>query len=302
MVGCKVYTLVGLCLCVLYPSWVQAQQTGVSAVQQEGLLRRVQQEGLSRRVQQVSISRRAQQELEEKEPLQQSVLQFDSVDARFPQLAQEDAPYPVRYTFTNRGSEAVRIERVTVSCGCLSVDIPERLIPAGGKGSITVAFHPKGYTGQVYRQAWVYTSLSAEQPTQRLSLTGQVLPPADRWYRYPHRLGLLRTRQQEITFRPTAGQRKLVESLVCVNSGDTPLLLSADGLPPYLTFATSQPILSPSEEADLLFTLHLDQLPPEVRRQGTRIEVTLQGATAPGTTAPGTSSEPRLNVIIIPFE
>lgn len=76
-----------------------------------------------------SISRSAIEKLADPEPIGQQVMQFDRPDATFPTLEETDASYVLEYVFANRGGKPLTIDRVTVSCGCLSAE---------AQGTITV--------------------------------------------------------------------------------------------------------------------------------------------------------------------
>lgn len=223
-----------------------------------------------------SVSRSAMEKLADPEPIAQQVMLFDEPDAVFPTLEETDAPYMLEYAFANKGDKPLTIDRVTVSCGCLLAEYDERPIPAGGRGSIRISFNPKGYSGTIYRQAFVYTSLSEELPTARLTLTGEVAPSKDPWRGYSHHLGVLRARQNTVIFNVKDRTRKVVEVIACGNSGDRPLTLSAKGLPDYLTFKTNHAVIKPGEEADLIFLLDGTLLPAEA--QGTiAVDAVIEG-------------------------
>ncbi|WP_303207649.1 DUF1573 domain-containing protein [Bacteroides oleiciplenus] len=207
------------------------------------------------------ISRHTIEEQLETEPVQQSVLQFNVADAQFRKLSEDDEPVTLEYSYVNTGDKPLAISKVTASCGCIAVEYDRQPIPAGGKGSILVSFNPKGYSGVIYRQIFVYTPLSAERPTVRLTLSGEVAPSTDPWRSYPYRLGVLRARQQSVSFRVTNRSGKMAEVIACANSSDAPLSLSVENLPSYLTFRTSSPVIDAGKEADLIFLFDGSKLP-----------------------------------------
>lgn len=211
------------------------------------------------------ISRRAAEELYEEEPLKQSVFRFDKTDAFFPKLEETDAPYTLTYHYVNLSDKAITIDKVTVSCGCMEARYSRQPIPAGGKGSIQIAFNPYDYSGKVYRQAFVYTSLSSKRPTARLTLSGEVAPSKDSWRGYPHHLGTLRTKQKTVNFKITNRKDKIAEVIACGNGGNQPFNLSASELPPYLKFYTQPSVIKPGEEADLIFQLDVSLFPKETK-------------------------------------
>lgn len=211
------------------------------------------------------ISLRATEKLYEEEPLKQSVLQFDKTDVVFPKIKETDVPYTLTYNYVNQSDKAITIDKVTVSCGCMEAKYDKILVPAGDKGSIKIAFNPHGYSGKVYRQAFVYTSLSAERPTARLTLSGEVVPSKNPWRGYPYHLGTLRTKQKTVNFKVTNRKNKIAEVIACGNGGNQPLNLLVRELPPYLKFYTQPSVIKPGEEADLIFQLDVLQLPKETK-------------------------------------
>lgn len=229
------------------------------------------------------ISRRVLLEQTEKETVEQSVMRFEKADAVFPTLEETDAPYTLEYPFVNRGREAITIRKVTVSCGCMAADYAAAPIPPGGRGSVKITFNPKGYSGDIYRQAFVYTSLSDELPTARLTLTGKVAPSKDPWRSYPYRLGALRARQKSVTFKVNARVRKLAEVIACGNSGNTPLTLVAKGLPGYMEFYSEHPVISPGETTDLIFVYDAAKLPEGMPKGRQSVPVTIEGVGEAGT-------------------
>lgn len=242
------------------------------------------------------ISRRVLMEHVEKESMEQSVVQFDEADAVFPTLEETDAPYTLEYTFVNKGREPVSIRKVTVSCGCMAAEYTTVPVPAGGSGSVKIAFNPKGYSGTVYRQAFVYTSLSEELPTARLTLTGKVAPSKNPWRSYPYRLGALRARQKSVLFKVNARTKTLAEVIACGNSGSTPLELSAKGLPDYLKFYTERPVINPGEVADLIFVYDGTKRSGSVVNNRCSIPVTIEG------TGEEEGTSDRIITVIIQFD
>ena len=80
----------------------------------------------------------------------------------------------VNYTFkfTNNGTEDLKIQSTSASCGCTVPKHTKEAIPPGGRGEIVVRFDSKGKSGQ---QSPVITVVANTNPRQtRLSLRGLV--------------------------------------------------------------------------------------------------------------------------------
>lgn len=80
----------------------------------------------------------------------------------------------VNYTFkfTNNGTDDLRIQSTSASCGCTVPNHTKEPIPPGGTGEVVVRFDSKGKSGQ---QSPVITVVANTNPKQvRLSLRGFV--------------------------------------------------------------------------------------------------------------------------------
>lgn len=121
---------------------------------------------------QITVSRSAKQRLngQEKDSNQQSGLYFEHTDVQFPLLEENSEPYVAYYSYINRATTSIRITRVEASCGCMDVSYDSKPVLPGGKGTIQVTFKPKGYSGTIYREIFVYTTQSDEVPSACLGL------------------------------------------------------------------------------------------------------------------------------------
>lgn len=230
---------------------------------------------------QITISHSARQRLDrpEMDTKQQSGLCFEHTNVQFPLLEENSEPYVAYYPYTNRDTTSIRITRVEASCGCIDVDYDTKPISPKGKGKIQVTFKPKGYSGTIYREIFVYTTQSDEVPSACLELNGTIKPSDDPWHTYQHHLGIIRARQSTVTFRiPKEYKGKLAEAIACGNSGTTTLKIAAEKLPPYLTFRTQPAEMSPGAEADLIFVLDCNKLPNLAKKDTISLPITLAGA------------------------
>jgi len=78
------------------------------------------------------------------------------------------------YRFTNVGNEELVIRDVKASCGCTIPEWDKRPIPAGEKGSITVAFDSKGKPGN--QSKTVTITANTNPPTTMLTFRAMVMP------------------------------------------------------------------------------------------------------------------------------
>ena len=143
------------------------------------------------------------------------------------------------------------------SSGCTYGDI----LP-GETRTISLTYHPKNHPGTIDTNAFVYLSFSDKTPVARLTLVGNVVPGADEWARYPYAMGKLRLKQNQMKFSEVGGGSQSSERILCGNSGDKPLRLSALIILirdfPYGTGSYSA-----GREADIVVTINASLIPAE---------------------------------------
>ncbi len=178
-------------------------------------------------------------------------MRFETERLEAGEIAEAAEPPSYRFVWHNEGRTPLVVTRVTTSCGCLTTAYDKRPVPAGGTGRLTATYHPRRHPGHFDRRIFVYTQLSERQPTAVLSLTGTVLPDADRSADYPVAAGSLRLRRGEVRFE---GDRVQTERIACCNAGERPRLLRADTLltPPCITLTGDPERLEPGAEGDLV--------------------------------------------------
>ena len=183
------------------------------------------------------------------------VLRFVKSTINVGHLTEDDAPRTYRFEFTNVGKEAVRITRVVTSCGCTGAIFDKTPIIVRGKGIIELRYNPKDQAGTLNGRTFVYTNLSDKNPTSVIALTGEVLPTSDRWTDYPKVMGVLRVKRKMMLFREVTTRTVQTERLVCVNSGNQPLRITAFSLPAYAVLHTEPEVIQPGQEADIVVSI-----------------------------------------------
>lgn len=188
------------------------------------------------------------------------VLQFERTSHDMGAMYETDSLYQMSFVFSNVSGKDVSITKITTSCGCVVADYPKNAIAPGENAEIDVMFNPKGMSGTVNTDVFVYTTLSDTKPTSRLCITGNIIA-LDEWDFLPHKIGTLRLKRKEVVFDIVNTGQKPSMCIVCANAGTTPLNLSASLLPPYATFATEPSVLEPGCEGDLVITIDGEKIP-----------------------------------------
>lgn len=188
------------------------------------------------------------------------ILHFDGVVRNIGTLTEDDAPVTCRFVCTNVSGGPVELERVRTTCGCLTADYRPGVLAAGENCEISLTYHPKNHPGTVDSNAFVYLAGPEKAPAARLTVLGNVLPGADEWERFPCFMGKLRLKRKAVEIRMESGE-KATERILCANSGDRPLRLSAQMIPEYATFRTEPEVLHPGSEGDIVITVEKALLP-----------------------------------------
>lgn len=191
------------------------------------------------------------------------ILRFDKNTLDIGTLTEDDAPQTYRFTGRNVSKEAVAITKVKTTCGCTTTQIPTGKILPGETCTIVLTYHPKNHPGTIDTNAFVYLSSSEMHPVARLTLTGNVVPGADEWARYPYAMGKLRLKQNRMEFQEVIAGKQPSERILCGNSGGKPLRLSALIIPKFATFRTEPEVIQPGSEADIVVTINASQIPTE---------------------------------------
>lgn len=192
-----------------------------------------------------------------------------------------DSPRTLVFPFENRGRDELIITRMSGSCGCTVPRYSTSPVQPGGRGEVSIVYNPHNQTGRIDRAVYVYTDASEIHPVVRLSVKGEIVP-ADRFRGYPVALGTLRVKRSEIDFGKIGPTSRRSERIMCVNSGDKPLTVSAmKGVTPgWVSVRTVPGTIAPGEEAELYVEIDGAGIP--ARTQGSvELRVVLDGISAP---------------------
>lgn len=191
----------------------------------------------------------------------EQILRFDKNILNIGTLTEDDALQTYRFNCTNVSKKTVVLTRVSTTCGCTVADVQTGSLLPGETRTIALTYNPKNHPGTIDADAFVYLSSSDKIPAARLTLTGNVLPSADEWARYPYAAGKLRMKQNRMEFNEVITGKRYSERILCGNSGDKPLKLSALIIPKFATFRTEPEVILPGSEADIVVTVDANLIP-----------------------------------------
>ncbi|MEG1585942.1 MAG: DUF1573 domain-containing protein [Bacteroidales bacterium] len=168
------------------------------------------------------------------------------------------------YSFINQSDKPIAIHKIVTTCGCTTAFFEERPYKPTERGEIKLTFDPHRKLGVICQQVFIYTSESGNKPAATLELTGEVVSENE-FADFATSIGNLRIKQHTPTLSGISRDKQSIERLLCANSGKQPLVLKVSELPEYVSFKTDPEIIAPGQEADMLFTIDGNKLPPDVK-------------------------------------
>lgn len=192
---------------------------------------------------------------------QNELLKFDRTLIDAGTMTEDDAPRTYIFTGRNVSRQTLHITQVKTTCGCTSSTVSIKELKPGTVFKVSITFTPNRYPGTINTGAFLYLREAAGTPAAKLVLTGKVLPGADVWARYPHKMGALRLKQSKVSISDVKPGTQPSARILCGNSGNKALRISSLLLPPYARLSTEPEVLQPGDEADLVITILADKIP-----------------------------------------
>lgn len=193
-------------------------------------------------------------------------LRFERATADLGTLREEDAPY-AGVSYSRTGATKRLPSSGSASGAGVSRPSGRRVAsPPEPKGAVELTYDPENHPGRIDVSAFVYVSGPDRKPAARLTFTGEVLPAANPWARFPHAMGALRLKQKGAEFRGLESGAKATERILCGNAGERPLRLSAELIPDFAAFRTEPETIPPGGEADIVITVDASEIPPARKR------------------------------------
>ena len=120
-----------------------------------------------------------------------------------------------QFTLKNEGEDKLIIESVYSSCACVSLELGEKEIPAGGETQLITIFDPYGYEGDVSKYLTIKSN-DPEHPEKKIDLTINVtrVPNPD-----------IKLSQQTFVLGNISGQEQSVLQFTITNTGDADLVI-----------------------------------------------------------------------------
>lgn len=154
----------------------------------------------------------------------QSVLQWDQQTADLGMILEENGLVAVDFTFTNKGTEKLKITEIIADCGCTTGEFTQDSVSIDAQGKVQVTFDPHNRPGAFSKMILVKNSTSAQADT--LFITGQVLAmPVNVERYYPLQIGFLRVRQKTIELGQVINNSRTTKNIEVYNASEDSLAI-----------------------------------------------------------------------------
>lgn len=191
-----------------------------------------------------------------------SYLKVETKSINFGTLNDTDSPVECTFKIESATNQELRVTQVKTTCGCTVAKFDTTTLVKGDKGTITLTYSPKGYKGDISVKGYIYTNISSKQPTAVVELTGHV-KSSDQWSHLPYKMGALRVKNKRVTFEPIGKGMSPTMTILCANSGTTPIEIRGSELPEFATLKCVPTTLQPNSEGELLITINGAALPTD---------------------------------------
>lgn len=185
-------------------------------------------------------------------------ISFTSSLHNFGVIAEEAGVVKHSFEFTNIGSVPLIVNRVATTCGCTASEWTKEPLLPGAKGTISIAYDPKGRPGPFNQSITVFSNASASGHV--LSIRGQVTPRAKTKEEiYRRRLDDLGLSNSHLSLGSIFVDQIRTDTLFTYNFGDKPISLSFEMVPRFIKVVGKPETLKPKEEGYVVVTFDANQ-------------------------------------------
>lgn len=159
----------------------------------------------------------------------------------------------VNFKLRNTTAATVAITQLRSTCSCLKVATLPRALKPNEELEVVATFNPAGRSGKIKLDIFVYTSLDAQSPTERLTVTG-VMNIGDKYSHLPYGMGELRLSRRSVTIDNCKVGATRTERIAVANAGTRELTISAQSTVEGLSLRLEPTTLMPGEEGDIMIS------------------------------------------------
>ena len=114
-------------------------------------------------------------------------------------------------------------------------------------------FNPAGRNGKVKLDIFVYTSLDAKSPTERLTVTG-TMAQSSKFAHLPYSAGELKLSRNTVTLDNTRVGATRSERIAVANTGTKELRITSQSAVEGLSLRVEPTVLKPNQEGDIVIS------------------------------------------------
>lgn len=159
---------------------------------------------------------------------------------------EQDLQREVSFTLKNTSASTVAITELRSTCSCLKVVTKPKALRAGEELEVVAVFNPAGRNGKVKLDIFVYTSLDAKSPTERLTVTG-TMAQSSKYAHLPYSAGELKLSRNTVTIDNTRVGATRSERIAVANTGTKELRITSQSTVEGLSLRLEPATLKPAE-------------------------------------------------------
>lgn len=207
-----------------------------------------------------------------------SILSFSAKVVDFGTIYESDSAKTFYFMFRNRSKERIVLQNISANCGCIYSFCEKYEYEPGEEGVLQIKFNPKGRSGTVDKNIFVYALTAKEfysdingervspKPVAKLTLLGNVVD-MNEWRHLPVVMGDLRLKRKSVRFEPVKPGTSPQMRIMCANVGMSPLRLYSRLLPDFMALTTEPAEIAPGEEGDIVITIDGNKLPKSIKNK-----------------------------------
>lgn len=166
---------------------------------------------------------------------------------------EQDEQREVSFTLKNTLATTVAITELRSTCSCLKVVTKPKALRAGEEIEVVAVFNASGRTSKVKLDIFVYTSLDAKSPTERLTVTG-TMAQSNKFAHLPYSAGELKLSRNSVTIDNTRVGATRTERIVVANTGTKELRITSQSTVEGLSLRVEPTVLKPNQEGDIVIS------------------------------------------------
>lgn len=180
----------------------------------------------------------------------------------------------VSFTLKNSSATTVAITELRSTCSCLKVATKPKTLRPNEELEVVATFNSAQRSGKVKLDIFVYTSLDAKSPTERLTVTG-TMAQSDKFSYLPYSAGELKLSRNTVTIDNTKVGATRTERIAVANAGVKELRITAQSTIDELSLRLEPTTLKPGEEGDIV----ISYTPKRAIQQDIQTILILEGCT-----------------------